>query len=124
LAMVLAVLQAHCGVSFADRDVYLNVAGGMKINEPAADLAAAAALLSSFANVALPTDRVFFGEVSLSGAVRASSHTGLRLKEADKLGFKDAVLAEAGEASQDAAKMSLLRIAKLRALADQLLPCQ
>lgn len=124
LAMVLAVLQAHCGVSFADRDVYLNVAGGLRIGEPAADLAAAAALLSSFANHALPTTRVFFGEVSLSGAIRASSHTGLRLKEAHKLGFKDAVLAEAGEAGQDAAKMSLIRIAKLRALADQLLPCQ
>ena len=72
LAMLLAVLEARCGVSFASHDVYLNVAGGLKIAEPAADLAAAAALLSSFSGVALPSDRIYFGEISLSGAVRAA----------------------------------------------------
>ena len=72
LSMLLAVLEARCGVSFAGQDVYLNVAGGLKINEPAADLAAAAALLSSISGVAIPRDTVHFGEVSLSGAVRAA----------------------------------------------------
>jgi DNA repair protein RadA/Sms len=66
LSMVLAVLQAHCGVNLGGHDVYLNVAGGLRIVEPAADLAAAAALVSSLANAPLPADAVYFGEVSLS----------------------------------------------------------
>jgi DNA repair protein RadA/Sms len=87
LAMVLAVLEARCGLSFAQRDVYLNVAGGMRIAEPAADLAAAAALASSALDVALPQDCVVFGEISLSGEVRSVSRMEARLKEAAKLGF-------------------------------------
>ena len=70
LSMVLAVLEAHCGVRLGGHDVYLNVAGGLRIQEPAADLAAAAALVSSLANAPLPADAVYFGEVSLSGAIR------------------------------------------------------
>jgi DNA repair protein RadA/Sms len=92
LAMVLAVLEAHGGVRLGQYDVYLNVAGGLKITEPAADLAVAAALISSLTGNALPTDMAFFGEVSLSGAVRAVSHAGPRLKEAAKLGFMRAAL--------------------------------
>src|SRR5690606_14916332 len=88
LVMLLAVLDARCGVSFGQNDVYLNVAGGLKITEPAADLAAAAALLSSISGVALPQNQVFFGEISLSGAVRAAAHMTTRLKEAQKLGFR------------------------------------
>ncbi len=91
LAMVLAVLEARCGLSFAGRDVYLNVAGGLRINEPAADLAAAAALASSALDVALPQDCVVFGEVSLSGEVRSVSRMETRLKEASKLGFRQAL---------------------------------
>jgi len=87
LAMVLAVLEARCGLGFGARDVYLNVAGGLRISEPAADLAAAAALASSALDVALPQDCVVFGEVSLSGEVRSVSRTEARLKEALKLGF-------------------------------------
>jgi DNA repair protein RadA/Sms len=96
LSMVLAVLEAHCGVKLGGHDVYLNVAGGMRINEPAADLAAAAALVSSLANAPLPADAVYFGEVSLSGAIRPVAHAGSRLKEAAKLGFSRAVVPEAG----------------------------
>ena len=73
LSMVLAVLEAHCGVKLSGYDVYLNVAGGLRIQEPAADLAAAAALVSSLVNAPLPTDAVYFGEISLSGAVRGSA---------------------------------------------------
>src|SRR3974390_1110694 len=87
LAMVLAVLEAHCGVKLSGYDVYLNVAGGLRIQEPAADLAAAAALVSSLGNAPLPSDAVFFGEVSLSGAVRPAAQSAARPKGAHKLGF-------------------------------------
>src|ERR1700722_10719253 len=95
LSMVLAVLEAHCGVRLSGHDVYLNVAGGLRIQEPAADVAAAAALVSSLARAPLPADAVYFGEVSLSGAVRPVAQTASRLKEAQKLGFTKAVVPEA-----------------------------
>jgi DNA repair protein RadA/Sms len=95
LSMVLAVLEAHCGIRLSGHDVYLNVAGGLRIQEPAADVAAAAALVSSLAHAPLPTDAVYFGEVSLSGAVRPVAQTAARLREAQKLGFTKAVVPEA-----------------------------
>lgn len=87
LAMILAVLEARGGVAFAGLDVYLNVAGGLRIAEPAADLAVAAALLSARYDRALPSQTVVFGEISLSGAVRPVAQAEARLKEAAKLGF-------------------------------------
>jgi DNA repair protein RadA/Sms len=123
LSMVLAVLDARCGVSLAQHDVYLNVAGGLKITEPAADLAAAAALLSSLAGVALPSDHVYFGEISLSGAVRAAGHMGTRLKEAHKLGFKRAVVPAAGEADIGSIRIGLDRLGHLKELAESVGPC-
>ncbi|MBM86610.1 MAG: DNA repair protein RadA [Rhodospirillaceae bacterium] len=97
LAMVTAVLEARCGVSFANSDVFLNVAGGLKINEPAADLAVATALLSSFSGTPAPTDSVIFGEIGLSAEARAVSHTDARLKEAAKLGFGRAIIPSIGQ---------------------------
>ena len=91
LAMVLAVLEARCGLGFGDQDVYLNVAGGLRINEPAADLAAAAALISSVTDVPLPQGCIVFGEISLSGEVRAVGRAEARLREAQKLGFDQAL---------------------------------
>jgi len=91
MAMVLAVLEARCGISFAGKDVYLNVAGGLRINEPAADLAVASAIASSAFDIPLPPDCVVFGEISLSGDVRPVGRTDARLKEAAKLGFKRAI---------------------------------
>ena len=91
LAMILAVLESRCGIPFTGLDVYLNVAGGIRISEPAADLAVAAALLSAREDVALPADTVVFGELSLSGALRAVGQTENRLKEARKLGFTQAI---------------------------------
>ena len=91
LAMILAVLEARCGVPFTGLDVYLNVAGGMRISEPAADLAVAAALISAREDAALPKDCVVFGEISLSGALRPVGQTENRLKEAQKLGFTSAI---------------------------------
>jgi len=92
LAMLLAVLDARGGLGMSGHDVYLNVAGGLKVGEPAADLAAAAALISSFHGRNLPKDTVYFGEISLSGDVRPAPQVELRLKEAAKLGFANAVL--------------------------------
>jgi DNA repair protein RadA/Sms len=123
LAMLLAVLDARCGVSFAGHDVYLNVAGGLKIAEPAADLAAAAALLSAVSGIPLPHDAVFFGEVSLSGAVRAAAMMTARIKEASKLGFSQAFLPESGEVDVAGLKVSLSRIAHLKLLAAAAAPC-
>jgi DNA repair protein RadA/Sms len=92
LAMILAVLDARGGLGISGSDVYLNVAGGLKVGEPAADLAVAAALVSSFAGQPLPKQTVFFGEISLSGDVRPAPQAELRLKEAAKLGFTTAII--------------------------------
>jgi DNA repair protein RadA/Sms len=119
--MVLAVLEAHCGIKLSGHDVYLNVAGGLRIQEPAADLAAAAALVSSLANAPLPADAVYFGEVSLSGAVRPVAQTAARLKEAAKLGFARAILPESasGEATSDTG-LSLVGVGSLADLAAEI----
>ncbi|MEJ0062649.1 MAG: DNA repair protein RadA [Alphaproteobacteria bacterium] len=92
LAMVLAVLEARCGVTIGPNDIYLNVAGGLKITEPAADLAVAAALLSSLSGTPVPPECVIFGEIGLAGEIRPVSQPELRLKEAAKLGFTQAIL--------------------------------
>ncbi len=92
LAMLLAVLEARCGLNFSSAEVYLNVAGGYRLADPAADLAVAAALMSALADKPLPGGAVWFGELSLAGEVRPVSHAGLRLRESAKLGFTEAVL--------------------------------
>ena len=117
LAMVLAVLEARCGVSFAEFDVYLNVAGGFKVTEPAADLAVAAALLSSRSNTALAPEDVYIGEIALSGGLRAAGHMSARLKEAQKLGFRRAIIPAAGEIEAGAQRLELKRHPHLKALA-------
>jgi len=115
LSMVIAVLEAHCGVRLSGHDVYLNVAGGLRINEPAADLAAAAALVSSLVHAPLPADAVYFGEISLSGAVRPVAQAAARLKEAQKLGFARAILPEAAREGAEAG-ISLNPVAMLTSL--------
>ena len=92
LAMIMAVIETRCGVAIGTNDVYLNVAGGMRVNEPACDLAVAAALLSSLSGISVPEGSMFYGEVGLSGEIRAVSHAEGRLKEAAKLGFKRAII--------------------------------
>jgi len=113
LSMVLAVLEAHCGIRLSGHDVYLNVAGGLRIQEPAADVAAAAALVSSLARAPLPADAVYFGEVSLSGAVRPVAQTAARLKEAQKLGFARAIVPEAARGEVSESGLSLTTVAML-----------
>ena len=90
LAMITAVLDARCGLSLGANDIYLNIAGGLRIAEPAADLAVAAALLSAYGETPIPEDTVVFCEIALSGEIRPVGHTEARLKEAEKLGFAEA----------------------------------
>jgi DNA repair protein RadA/Sms len=111
LAMILAVLDARAGVGIGASDVYLNVAGGLKIGEPAADLASAAALISSFGGEPLPRDTVFFGEISLSGDIRPVPQAEGRLKEAAKLGFKSAFVPKGTRV--DGAGVALTEIASV-----------
>jgi DNA repair protein RadA/Sms len=115
LAMILAVLETRCGLSFAGRDVYLNIAGGLRIGEPAADLAVAAALISAHADVPLAKDSVAFGEVALSGDIRPVGRTEARLKEAAKLGFNFAFAPEGAPTGADG--MTVRPVARIGDLA-------
>jgi DNA repair protein RadA/Sms len=118
LAMVLAVLEARCGVSIGSHDVYLNIAGGLRINEPAADLAVAAALVSALSGEAVPPEAVIFGEIGLAGEVRGVGQMELRLKEAAKLGFTRAIIPSrrqgaAGRSIQGVAVTEIDHLSKL-----------
>ncbi|MEE9301077.1 MAG: DNA repair protein RadA [Alphaproteobacteria bacterium] len=101
LAMLLAVLDARCGLALGANDVYLNVAGGLRISEPAADLAVAAALLSSLTDTPVPEKTVLFGEVGLAGEIRSVGQVAARLKEAAKLGFSHAFAPAEGREAPD-----------------------
>ena len=116
LAMVLAVLESHGGLKLGQYDIYLNVAGGLRVAEPAADLAAAAALVSSLTGAVLPHDAVYFGEIALSGSVRAVAHAGLRLKEAGKLGFARAFAPPAPRAEGEGAQAGVTPIGSVASL--------
>ena len=116
LSMVLAVLEAHCGVKLGQHDVYLNVAGGYRIVEPAADLAVAAALVSSLCGVPLSADSVYFGEISLSGSTRPVAHAVQRLKEAGKLGFAKADVSSSDEEGARSSGMNVSYIKDLTEL--------
>ena len=118
LAMVMAVLDTRCGLAMGGHDVHLNVAGGLSIREPAADLAVAAALISSMAARPLPHDGVVFGEVGLAGEVRSVSRTEARLGEAAKLGFGRAVVPARKGKAPAGSGMDIRAIGKLGALAD------
>lgn len=111
LAMILAVLEARCGLSLSSAEVYLNIAGGYRLSDPAADLAVAAALVSAFSERPVPADIVAFGEVALSGEVRPVAHGALRLKESAKLGFERAWVPSgvAGEGTGDGIASTVFR---------------
>ena len=124
LAMVMAVLEARCGVAIGANDVYLNIAGGLRIVEPAADLAVATALLSSLSGTPVPRDAVVFGEIGLSGEVRPVGHSELRLREAAKLGFAQAIVPRRPQGAPESAVAGLNTTLALREIArlDELLP--
>ena len=119
LSTILAVLEARCGIPFTGLDVFLNVAGGLRVNEPAADLAVAGALLSAREDVAIPPDMVLFGEISLSGALRPVGQTENRLKEASKLGFQQATVPR-GSKTGAAEGMRLREMADLTAFVGEM----
>jgi len=118
LAMVLAVLEARCGLSFSTCEVYLNVAGGYRLTDPGADLAVAAALISALSERPVPSEAIVFGEIALSGEVRPVGHANLRLKESAKLGFGRALVPAS---CKDGGAMRLSGFSKLGALVDHLL---
>ncbi|MBC8445284.1 MAG: DNA repair protein RadA [Rhodospirillaceae bacterium] len=120
LAMVLAVLESRCGLAIGANDVYLNVAGGLRVSEPAADLAVAAALASSLSGIAVPPETVVFGEIGLSGEVRAVSHTDARLKEAEKLGFTSAIVPKSRGKGMGKKAQTTMNIREIEHLADLL----
>lgn len=124
LSMVLAVLETRCLYDFQGRDVFLNVAGGLRLSEPAADLAAAAALVSALLDKPVPRDAVLFGEIGLSGELRPVGQEASRLREAERLGFGRAVAALSPNADirGDAAHGALapMRIGRLSDLTDWL----
>jgi DNA repair protein RadA/Sms len=118
LAMILAVLEARCGLSFATSEVYLNIAGGYRLSDPAADLAVAAALVSALSERPVPSECVVLGEIALSGEIRPVAHSGLRLKEAAKLGFETAW---GPTGIKSAAGLKIAEFANLRQLVDLVL---
>lgn len=118
LAMILAVLETRCGVLFGPKDVYLNVAGGLRIQEPAADLAVAAALFSALKGIPLSKDAVFFGEIGLSGEVRPVGQAEARLKEAAKLGFEKAYIPLRSKKTKGKPKVDPLEVNEFRFLKD------
>lgn len=119
LAMLLAVLEARCGLNFSSAEVYLNVAGGYRLADPAADLAVAAALVSALADRPLPAGAIWFGEVSLAGEIRPVAHAGLRLREAVKLGFREAC--GPAEGVEAPGKIGYKRLSLLPNLVDRIL---
>lgn len=121
LAMVLAVLEARCGLAFGSCEVYLNVAGGLRVSEPAADLAVAAALVSALADKPLPVDVVAFGEIALSGEVRPVSQSLGRLKEAAKLGFGAALCAGSPQTAGTAPEIRVQALPTVGSLVDRIL---
>lgn len=113
LFTILAVIETKCKISFADRDVYLNVAGGLKISEPAGDLAFAACLLSARSVNPIPNDTCIFGEIGLTGEVRSVSRCSERVKEAEKLGFKNVILPAANKFPKESCNINLMPVRNL-----------
>jgi DNA repair protein RadA/Sms len=126
LAMIMAVLDARCGLSVGANDIYLNIAGGLRIVEPAADLAVAAALVSALTEAPVPAETVVFGEIGLSGRVRPVAHADARLKEAAKLGFAEAWVplraGRQGRERKNSEGLETVPIGHLSELVDRLAP--
>ena len=116
------MLDARCGLSVGANDIYLNIAGGLRIAEPAADLAVAAALLSALKETPVPGDAVVFGEIALSGEVRPVGHSEARLKEAAKLGFAEAWVPMRGGRKRRDLGLSIVGIGHLGDLVARLSP--
>jgi DNA repair protein RadA/Sms len=120
LAMIIAVISSRFGIGLYDKEVYLNIVGGLRINEPAADLAVAAALISAYRDIAIPRDHIFMGEIGLSGEVRMISQIDYRIKEAEKLGFRKVMVPDDINKSKtfrrDSYKLEIVTLKHLRDL--------
>jgi DNA repair protein RadA/Sms len=119
LAMLLAVLHRHAGIACFDQDVFLNAVGGVKITEPAADLAVLLAIHSSMRNKPLPKGLVVFGEVGLAGEIRPSPRGQERLKEAAKLGFSVAVIPKANAPKQPIEGLQVVAVERIEQAIDR-----
>jgi DNA repair protein RadA/Sms len=120
LAMLLAVLETRCELAFAGNEVYLNVAGGLRIGEPAADLAVALALISALTDRPVPEDVAAFGEIGLSGEVRTVSQPELRQREAGKLGFRRVLMPRRRDAKKERSAVSGIEVLEIGHLQDVL----
>lgn len=114
LNMLLAVLEKRCGYKLSQQDIFVNIAGGLKINDPATDLGIAASIISSFENAALSNKMVFAGEIGLSGEVRGVNRIDQRIKEAEKLGFSDFILSDQIDIRQNDYSIKIHKIADVR----------
>lgn len=114
LNMLLAVLEKRCGYKLSQQDIFVNIAGGLKINDPATDLGIAASLISSFENLALPNRMVFVGEIGLSGEIRGVNRIDQRIKEAEKLGFKDFVCSDQLDINSSDYKIKIHKVGNVR----------
>lgn len=121
LFTILAVIETKCKISFADRDVYLNVAGGLKISEPAGDLAVAACLLSARSMNPIANDTCVFGEIGLTGEIRSVSRCSERIKEAEKLGFKNIILPASNKFPKESCNINLIPVSNLSDVAEKYL---
>lgn len=110
LAMLLAVLNRHGGISLYDQDVFVNVIGGVKVHEPAADLAIVLSVLSSFKNKSLPSDLAVFGEIGLTGEIRPVQSGQARIKEVEKLGFKRLIIPKANQSNIKSSKLNIIAV--------------
>ena len=120
LAMLLAVLHRHAGIVCFDQDVFVNAVGGVKIAEPAADLAVLLSIISSLKNKALPEKLIVFGEVGLAGEIRPAPRGQERLKEAAKLGFTRAMIPEANRPRQTIAGMEVIAVSRVEEAVEKL----
>jgi len=116
LSMMIAVLATRYGINLSNFEVYLNVAGGLRIVEPAADVAVICSLISAYKNKALPKDMIAFGEVGLSGEVRRISNVDARLKEAFKLGFRKFIIPHGSKVSIDRSEFQIEEISHIKQL--------
>ena len=120
--MIIAVLETRCGINIGSHDIFLNIAGGIRIHEPAADVAIAAALMSALSGTPIPAETVLFGEIGLAGEIRQVAQSDLRLKEASKLGFKDAIIPSIKNKKTKLAKaITINEITHIQDIADMLI---
>lgn len=114
LSMLLAVLEKRCGFQLGVKDVFINIAGGMKLEDPGLDLGIVASILSSYQNISINKDIAFAGEIGLSGEVRAVSRIEQRISEAEKLGFREMMISKYNKGiDTNKSKINLIKIGKV-----------